>query len=123
MCWKSINKPKLQTAKEPIVVYKVVFVKNERIESCFQKFHYELGHKYKISELKLLFSIPALVGLACYKVFEGFHSYNNYNIIHLQPLVDFPHIKIAKCIIPKGSKYYRNKKQTVSNAIIISEIL
>jgi hypothetical protein len=130
MCWKSKTKPKLQTAKENIVVYKVVRLNKNIIESFTKRFCYKLKRKYELPALDLLFIPPDLfVSDACYVVHEGFHSYNIYadallqhELVRFDP---FSYVKTAvvECIIPKGSKYYRNETETVSNAIIIAKIL
>ena len=122
MCWKSKIKPELQTAKEDIVVYKVAFLKETGIESLFQRFHYKLGCVYKMPELILLKQ-------DCYRVEEGFHSYNTHRAarkVHLDYTIFYSkgaEGHILKCIIPKGSKYYKNAKEIVSDTIIIKDIL
>lgn len=132
MCWTSRTKPKLQTAKKNIVVYKVVRLNENIIESLIKRFRYELERKYEIPKLKLLppecFDFDSDYGLL-YKVYEGFHSYNTYVDALLQHELNcfdpFSYVKtkVVECIIPKGSKYYRNETVTVSNAIIIGRIL
>ena len=122
MCWESKTKPELQTAKEDIVVYKVALLKETGIESLFQRFHYKLGCVYKMPELILL-------SQDCYRVKEGFHSYNTYkDAFQLCLSCGFTWILgatyyVLKCIIPKGSKYYKNAKEIVSDTIIIKDIL
>lgn len=130
MCWTSSTKPKLQTAKKNIVVYKVVRLNENIIESLIQEFRYVLGRKYKLPALSLYFTPPELFGSdAHYDVYEGFHSYNTYVDALLQQELNcsvtssYVKTKVVACIIPKGSKYYRNETVTVSNSIIIAKIL
>ena len=89
-------------AREDIVCYKVCSVKNNRIYSKIQHFHYRKGVIYKADKSCL----PHYNGY----VYDGyFHSYENFNIAHyiLTNAIPKKDLKIFKCIIPKGSYYFR----------------
>lgn len=124
----------IKIAKEDIIVYKYVNISRSGIIfSPIKFFNYKLKEKY-ITELEKV-SIFSLVR----KTGSGFYSYDElppdfYSYKEI-PLRLFSY-KIVKCIIPKGSKYYRTKYKQIfknffgfrsriyiSDQIIIDEIL
>lgn len=67
---------------------------------------------------------PISIGNGNIRINEGFHSYikldtaeNDLLYAALYPFTDV----IVKCIVPKGSEYYINSEEMVSNQIIITE--
>ena len=107
-------------AEKDIVCYKVVYLQGKEIISYWFDFPYELNRKYTIPVLQ---PIPTPNGNIIIE--KGFHSYRNIytakgdiwlSLMELLPKV------IVKCIVPKGSEYYINSKEMVSNQIIIVEI-
>lgn len=107
-------------AEKDIVCYKIVNIRDTEIISYWFDFIYELNKKYTTQVLQ---PIPAPNGSI--RIEEGFHSYRNiyaakkelyYSLMKSLPTV------IIKCIVPKGSEYYIDSDEMVSNQIIIVEI-
>jgi hypothetical protein len=111
MCFIKENN-ELLTAKKDIICYKYIY---KNLVSSVREFQYELNKKYYIRfwRLKNLFYVFNNYDEINDKfIFIGFHSYHLTN--HM-PKVNY------ECIIPKGSKYYKNCEQYVSNSIIIKK--
>lgn len=105
-------------AEKDIVCYKIVNLRDNKIISYWYDFPYELNSKYTTQVLQ---PIPVLNGDICIE--KGFHSYRNLDTAKEDtwlPLTES--LVIVKCIVPKGSEYYINSKEMVSNQIIIVEI-
>lgn len=142
MCWISIDKNDsvCHIANKDIKVFKImkrVMNDDSYFYSYYQNYTYRQGRRYT-DEIEL---IP---WGKCLRIDHGYHSYssedchveiedNNRSIvvyktngIGLNSLYknDFD-VCVVKCIIPQGSKYYKNfKGEIVSDSIIIeSEIL
>lgn len=107
-------------AEKDIVCYKIVNLRDNKIISYWYDFIYELNKKYTIPVLQPIFRKNGNI-----RIEKGFHSYRNlyiakyyicYDMFNLLPEI------IVKCIVPKGSEYYINSKEMVSNQIIIVEI-
>ena len=89
-------------ARDDIVCYKVCRVTYNRIFSKNQHFCYKMEKTYEANK-------------SCLPHYEGyvsdgyFHSYSDLNIAHYVLTRDFPakDLKIFKCVIPKGSYYFK----------------
>ena len=142
MCWISIDKNDsvCHMANKDIKVFKImkrVMNDDSYFYSYFQNYIYRQGRRYT-DEIKLI----ALGN--CLRINHGYHSYSsedchveiedNIRSILVCPTNgiglngryknDFD-VCVVKCIIPQGSKYYKNSiGEIVSDSIIIeSEIL
>lgn len=105
-------------AEKDIVCYKIVYLQGKKIISFWFDFPYELNKKYTTQVLQPIFTKKGNILIE-----KGFHSYRNLYTAKgdvwfslMESLV------IVKCIVPKGSEYYINNKEMVSNQIIIVEI-
>ena len=118
MCLLTNNTHKY-IAEKDIVCYKIVYLRDNKIISYWYDFIYELNRKYTTQVLQPIFTKK---GNICIE--KGFHSYRNLGIakdyIYYDMFNLLPEI-IVKCIVPKGSEYYINNKEMVSNQIIIVE--
>ena len=103
-----------------ITCYKVVYDTANifKMKSLYSDFFYELGKVYNTE-----------IGFKNYSIFEGFHSFKNYD-----DAVDFYYnhdgSMIVECTIPKGSKYYdgyEGIKSTIpgfaSNQLIMNKVV
>lgn len=76
--------------------------------------------KYKLRRLWFILTRPG------YVVNEGYHSYKERPIYPHEVIYRHPaggKVRVVKCIIPKGTKYYENEDDYVSETIIIDQIL
>lgn len=108
MCFTGKNIERI--AKKDIVCYKKINLnfdgRNSIIISSYHKgFKYKLGKVYNASFTKSKRTYDAGID-----IFRGFHSYRNKDMGNV------------KCIIPKGSKYYINDSERVSDSIKIVSI-
>lgn len=107
-------------AEKDIVCYKIVNLRDKEIISYWFEFPYELNRKYTTQVLQPIFTKKDNI-----RIEKGFHSYRTLGIakdyIYYDMFNLLPEI-IVKCIVPKGSEYYINSKEMVSNQIIIVEI-
>lgn len=94
------------------------------IDSPVQNFTYIMGKKYGPINVKPLFTnIPGV-----HKITRGFHSFQSLKVA-LRYNYHYMCCKVCKCIIPKGSWYYKGfieysaDKGYVSDSIIIKEII
>lgn len=137
MCWKSKEKKTPQIAGEDIFVYKVMLQNPDtgRYKSLYYGMRYEAGKVYSTCIEPINTYRPLYPEM---KIDKGFHSYSmdrtmatkdKYQIViynmENNEIVDsiffFDNLVIAKCIIPKGSKYYKNDLgEIVSDQIIIT---
>lgn len=137
MCWYSKKKKAARIAVEDILVYKVMYRKpnNGRFRSLYRRMDYEPEKIYWADVNPISIDSPLYLGM---KIDKGFHSYSmdktmatkdKYHIViynmENNEIVDSiffsDHLVIAKCIIPKGSKYYKNDLgEIVSDQIIIT---
>lgn len=132
MCLKvDKEKSKIETTQEDIVVYKVLFKKNDNTAiSPYRGFSYELGKEYKTTAaIKMYPSYNASVPLM-YEVYEGFHSFLTLeDASNERKICSYSHISACcyKCIIPKGTKVIYGEFYTydaiVSEAIKVIEEL
>lgn len=105
-------------AEKDIVCYKIVYLQGKKIISFWFDFLYELNRKYTTQVLQPIFTKK---GNICIE--KGFHSYRNLDIAKGDVWLSLiESLAIVKCIVPKGSEYYINSKEMVSNQIIIVEI-
>ncbi len=111
-------KPK--TAERNITVQKIVYkTENPNIyKSLYYWFTYERGmHYYQVQmkgDPKFSKSVLRSCNYWILAINKGLHSYNT----KLKPYNDDGSISI-ECIIPKGSKYYKNGYEIVSDQLII----
>ena len=92
-------------AKKDITCYKIY---NKTGEGCLSSPY--LGHIPSIQNFTKLESTPIMMGFGKYIIKKGFHSFKHLkdakHEIKWYPFIYKNNI-IYKCIIPKGSKYYR----------------
>ena len=137
MCWYSKKKKAARIAVEDILVYKVMYRKpnNGRFRSLYRRMDYEPEKIYWTDVNPISIDSPLYLEM---KIDKGFHSYSmdktmatkdKYHIViynmENNEIVDSiffsDNLVIAKCIIPKGSKYYMNEVgEIVSDQIIIT---
>lgn len=137
MCWKSKEKKTPQIAGEDIFVYKVMLQNPDtgRYKSLYYGMRYEAGKVYRTCIEPINTYRPLYIEM---EIDKGFHSYSmdrtmatkdKYQIViynmENNEIVDSiffsDNLVIAKCIIPKGSKYYKNDLgEIVSDQIIIT---
>lgn len=137
MCWYSKKKKAARIAVEDILVYKVMYRKpnNGRFRSLYRRMDYEPEKIYWTDVNPISIDSPLYLEM---KIDKGFHSYSmdktmatkdKYHIViynmENNEIVDSiffsDNLVIAKCIIPKGSKYYKNDLgEIVSDQIIIT---
>jgi len=98
-------------ARKDIICYKNVY---SDLMSQYQEFQYEYNIKYPKIKLFKIENFTAL-----FDIYEGYHSYIKYN--YAEYLCIHNNLIIIKCIIPKGSRYYMNTYEYVSNQIILIE--
>ena len=127
MCWKSNKKPKQRTAKEDVIVYKLLIKTDDPnvMMSPINPFEYAFHHKYENPPMKIIKNVED--GNTEYRIYEGFHSFSTFDgaqtaYIHYT-MHQFVITRIVECIIPKDSHYYRNGDYCVSDSIIINKIL
>lgn len=104
MCTISEVDPKLEIAEEDIVVYKRLFDFNLRFfglfggtaKSIHREYSYEFGKIYETYLEQFVLDKGQRSDKDCYKSRGGFYSW-----------ADKVHDANVKCIIPKGSKYYK----------------
>ena len=143
MCWES-KKLKIKTAKKDIPVWKIVHADKDIsgkytniCRSFYKSFEYILKVRNTTQmSFEVLNTINTFVGK------NGFHSYsnkvkyaineNNNILVYLNKLFSNYTIcyyyrdntTIAKCHIPKGSKYAINElEEIISNDIILDEFV
>ena len=115
---------KIETASDDIVVYKVLFKRDDTIISPYWGFIYELGKEYKTIE-----EIDKVPFYECYEVYEGFHSFLTLKDARneLKKLQEYDSCRYCcfRCIIPKGTHVvygkYCAKDAIVSEAIKVVE--
>ena len=117
-------------AESDIQCYKILYKRKFRFPRApFMHKLYIRGIKYKIKDL---YTIPTCRS-GLYRICEGFHCYTDF--FHAKSIlwkmqdswISGENLKLYKCIIPAGSKYYigdnlltlNENHMVVSNAIII----
>jgi len=133
MCFVTTKSAKAKIAKEDIVCWKVL---NSDFSPIYG-FQYVLHtHPYlkgvvnsrviikKEQDIFFDFGVPSM-----YVINEGYHSYKSESIaegecpmlMFFLPAAGFPigDIKVVMFLIPKGTKYYENQKEYVSETIIM----
>ena len=124
MCFY-VNKSQKQIAKKDITVYKIITMNNKSLVYHFswkpnKTYKENLKTKEQLTYLKD--NTTSVWGYSRNLEFEkvineGFHGFIHIkNAIKLQRRIT-SFTKIVKMIIPKGSTYYRNKEEIVSNQI------
>ena len=114
MCFRKLRiKDTLKVAKNDIVCYKILRSVDTDLRSPFQrKFKWD-NRRVKTSYLDITNSKKTIS--------DGFHSFieiKNASYYRRQFYsLKVPECQVYKFIIPKGSKYYQNKSQYVSNKI------
>lgn len=97
------------------------------IDSPVRCFTYIMGKKYGPIDIKpLLTHIPRV-----HRITRGFHSFPSLEVAlrYKNNIYHYSCYKVCKCIIPKGSWYYKGfigystNKGYVSDSIIIKEIM
>lgn len=132
MCFTKVTRSKRMIADKDIICYKIIKFKSKNSGTAlyFSRFKYQFG---------VLNIIPAhkttLIGKQC-EINIGFHSYRFYRDIEsrrlkkrlpniIKNLGDINYFSLdevaVRCVIPKGSFYWMNHNQYVSNKIIVKE--
>lgn len=116
MCFQvDLNHPDPLVAEEDIPCIKVI---NDDFTSFFKNYPYKLGEINPKEELKEIINLAPSVNY----INEGYHSY--YYTIQVYFPTSSSYLWV-KCIIPKGTKYYKNDntQEYVSETIIIEKVL
>ena len=141
MCWLSKEVIPFNIAAEDVEVYKVMFAteSDRRLMSCYRRMLYDAGKEYEV-EMTVSKLDKGILGKYHMMIEQGFHSYSLDNTIVMRNVTNLSVIcketgdciesvkllslikRVAvKCIIPKGSKYYKNDLgEIVSDQIIIT---
>ena len=122
MCfYVDIDNSEELVAEDDIKCYKMLHVDSRgKIFSTVYRFAYELGEIYRVAEsLKIVKEGDSGRNVIGY----GFHSYIDLEVASKQV---YPHtvLELAVAVIPKGSRYYENETEYVSDCIqIIKEVV
>jgi len=136
MCFTSRNTTKY-IAEEDIVCYKIVrkhgynsflsyytyfkyylnilyTMKDCKYELILEHYrqYIPIQHTLDSNEMYIIYGDPGII------IYAGYHSYISYEMCYMN--IRF-NSYVVKCIIPKGSTYYMNEDEYVSNQIIIKE--
>lgn len=103
-------------AKRNIVVYKLLKGTTKGFKSPFKKVAYETGVNYKVN--KFSFGLVKFQKYGCWVlvVNQGIHTFATSECakrFKREKELDFMGI-VGKCVIPKGTKYFKNDTQFVS---------
>ena len=115
MCFKVSEKfPKPLVAKRDITCYKLVFGKGEwsahtGYESACQRYAYYPGRTTKRVVIK-----PCIVEK---NIYEGYHSYRSLKVVKKEKARWYDGLVTIKLIIPKGTTYYKNDREYVSERL------
>ncbi len=105
-------------AKEDIVVYKNFYRRRGVYESPYRGFIYERGYTYY--QVGKAFSFTGeknpYLNPAILEVNKGLHAYTSK--AYARSRYSF-YVTTIQCIIPKGSKYYKNSTEIVADQLII----
>ena len=115
MCFTILPESKLLIAKEDIICHKVLGQYENKLYSVYRNFRYKINKTYRI--FRWLKSALEKEELKFNSISRGFHSYTEI------PRHYYLENVAVECIIPKGSKYYQNYCEYVSNKIKIIKIL
>ncbi len=121
MCFHNSFKTTVQIAEKDIVCWKILKQSGRRdgiFYSIFQSFEWKRNVLYRtiLTTSKVAYhSIDDLYIPNCIE--KGFHAYRNRELA--RGLTDFRLEGVHKCIIPKGSRYFQNKEEIVSNQMIL----
>lgn len=145
MCWRNIDidgvlikgEPTCQIAEMGIQVYKIMKIKYGRLRSYFMDLPYKVSNEYSLEETGGKLIVNNDVNMYSY-ICIGFHAYTNkchlmvnkhgnvevrcgnFWIESYIANVDTQDLVLARCVIPKGSKYYVNGLgEAVSDRMII----
>ena len=117
MCFSGHLLMRAHTAKEDIVCYKILDYNNGRYLAPFFPIEYKFNKVNKKETLKKEWGIFTWI-INC-----GYHSFIDKNhAIDFYASRIFGRI-IMECVIPRGTKYYKNKNTYVSETIILKKIV
>jgi len=121
MCFEGHLLMRAHIAKEDIICYKALFCRaNGLYESPFYPYLYELNN---INQRKILVKQSSTIFFS-YEIHEGYHScITQKNIIEQLVYRRSYGNVVGEFIIPKGTKYYKNKNTYVSETIILKKIV
>ena len=104
----------LKVAEKNIICYKRVNThKAGYVTSFLISFPYKFGKLYTENNWESTKNDVISAGVAIF----GFHSYKKNEPVRKS-------IKqTVRCIIPKGSEYYENKSEYISNSIIVKSVI
>lgn len=134
MCWTSTEKPVRQIAQKDVICYKIlVLFRDGRLVSPYFRYEYKC-HKIN-DEIALnidttyafdkVFCVDLFKKINLYTCRQGYHSYSSLDDAKKVYNSSFYEngVCVFKCIIPKGSVYYKNERgEIVSSNIIIGII-
>lgn len=116
MCFTISEKfPKPLVAKRDITCYKLVFGKGEwrthkGYEAAVQSYAYYPGRTTKKVDIK-----PSLY--TANEIHEGYHSYRSLQAVNKQKHIWSDSFVTLKMVIPKGTTYYKNDREYVSERL------
>jgi hypothetical protein len=113
MCFKTTRSSLKKIAKTNIECWKYVDEINNAYSSPYRSFIYRLKKRAKKVAIKKICH-PTIKE---YGIYKGYHSYKSFNIAKDEWNANGIH----KFIIPKGTCYYANRKEYVSETIILVE--
>ena len=130
MCW--IGQLELKTAEKDIPIFKVMYIKKEKLYSLYRYYEYILNKEIESPIIPdIVFSRECCVSVAL-------HSYDEQSVIIIKFLhsvkikkdyfcldtIGFsPNIVKVKGIIPKGATYCMNSRgEYISDRLILKEI-
>jgi hypothetical protein len=119
MCFTGKFFDRKKTAKEDIVCYKIGYFMNDELNvlhSYFAGYIYVKGYQQPKIKIRKRYDLNNIIDWR-FKINEGYHSYKYVFCAHLAN-VDINNLKIEKFIIPKGTVYYENNYEYVSENII-----
>ena len=122
MCFiVSDKQSKVLITKKPIKVYKIVYMLDSVAHSFYYQMIYIPGIIYKtiMSTIEIPAEDDNRNDFKKTIVENGFHSYITLHNVMFDPHPEHRHnIYVAAFTIPAGAKYYKNKRDYVSNQIV-----
>lgn len=133
MCFIFSDNTKRLIAQKDITCYKIVYRRKERLKDTYIS-RYQ-NHTYRIRKIQEQINLiplqikrtifPSNTEVQMTEINEGYHSYKKQSNLSLWITFAYPNFCLceAKFIIPKGTVYYENDTEYVSERIKMVEIL
>lgn len=119
MCFISYLNPEELIASKNIICYKIVLKTKEKNKVTA---YMNPSHIYTLEKLNKKIKLNVHQYNLRYHIYEGYHSIITKDYLKRKyTLID--NMVYVKCIIPKGTKYYKNVTEMVSENIIIKKII